>query len=111
MQEYDPRTFDIEPQLDTWDEFERVLYGSFRRAGAHPHVGRHLPHLFAAAGLGSPDGTDVAGLLTPLQRFGERRRPGERVTRQGRVQALLRACSTSQAKMKPPSPRREWREP
>ena len=66
MQEYDPRTFDIEPRLDTWDEFERVLYGSFRRAGAHPHVGRQLPHLFAAAGLGSPDGTDVAGLLTPL---------------------------------------------
>ena len=66
LQEYDPRIFDIEPQLDTWDEFERVLYGSFRRAGAHPHVGRQLPHLFAAAGLGSPDGTDVAGLLTPL---------------------------------------------
>jgi hypothetical protein len=26
MQEYDPRTFDIEPQLATWDEFERVRH-------------------------------------------------------------------------------------
>ena len=66
MQEYDPRTFDIEPQLDTWDEFERVLYGSFQAGRCASARRTAAATSFAAAGLGSPDGTDVAGLLTPL---------------------------------------------
>lgn len=66
VQDYDARTLDIVPRLATWEEFERVVFGMFEKAGADPRVGRQLPLHFAAAGLGQPDGTDVAGLLLPL---------------------------------------------
>lgn len=39
---------------------------AFEAAGCDVHVGARLPQLFAQAGIGTPDGTDVAGRLEPL---------------------------------------------
>ena len=61
VQDWDCRTMDILPRLATWAEFERVMYGVFDKAGRDPRIGAKLPLHFAAAGLGEPDGTDVAG--------------------------------------------------
>ena len=44
----------------------RILDGAFGAVGADPRIGARLPALFADAGLGAPDGTDVAGRLLPL---------------------------------------------
>ena len=55
------------PPLATSGEFDRVYYGVFEKAGRDPVIGRKLPSHFAAAGVGEPDGTDVAGLLAQRQ--------------------------------------------
>lgn len=70
VQDWDSRTMDIVPRPATWAEFERVVYGVFDRAGRDPGIGMKLPLHFTAAGLGEPDGTDVAGYLRPLAEFG-----------------------------------------
>jgi len=70
VQEFDAHTMDIWPRLATWEEFERVLYGVFEKTGRDPRFGQKLPLHVAAAGLGGPDGTDVAGLLLPLVEIG-----------------------------------------
>jgi ubiquinone/menaquinone biosynthesis C-methylase UbiE len=70
VQEFDGHTMGIWPQLATWGEFERVLYGVFEKTGRDARFGQKLPLHFAAAGLGEPDGTDVAGLLLPLAEIG-----------------------------------------
>jgi hypothetical protein len=44
----------------------RVLAGAFAAAGCDVHAGARLPQLFAQAGIGPPDGTDVAGRIEPL---------------------------------------------
>jgi ubiquinone/menaquinone biosynthesis C-methylase UbiE len=71
IQDYDARTLDIVPRLVSYPEFERVVFGMFAKAGADPRVGRQLPLHFAAAGVGTPDGTDVAALLLPLAELAE----------------------------------------
>jgi hypothetical protein len=43
-----------------------VVVGAFAAAGCDVHVGARLPQLFAQAGIGAPDGTDVAGRIEPL---------------------------------------------
>jgi ubiquinone/menaquinone biosynthesis C-methylase UbiE len=70
VQDWDCRTMDIVPQPAAWAEFERVVYGVFGKAGRDPRIGVKLPLHFAAAGLGEPDGTDVAGQLRPLAEIG-----------------------------------------
>ena len=70
VQDWDCRTMDILPRLDTWPEFERVMYGVFDKAGRDPRIGTKMPLLFAAAELGEPDETDVAGQLRPLAEIG-----------------------------------------
>jgi hypothetical protein len=40
--------------------------GAFGAAGADVTTGTRLPQLFAQAGVGTPDGTDVAGSIEPL---------------------------------------------
>jgi hypothetical protein len=70
VQDYDCRAMGIMPRLATWEEFERVFHAVFEKVGADPRVGQRLPLHFAAAGLGQPDGTDVAGLLVPLPEIG-----------------------------------------
>jgi hypothetical protein len=44
----------------------RVFAGAFGAAGADVSAGARLPQLFVQAGVGTPDGTDVAGRLEPL---------------------------------------------
>jgi SAM-dependent methyltransferase len=40
------------PPLPAWDRLREVLAASFRRAGADPCIGRRLPEMYRAAGLG-----------------------------------------------------------
>ena len=63
VQDYDVRSSDVLPALDSIDEWRRVVRAVFEARGADPEVGAHLPQLFALAGIGAPDGTDVAGRL------------------------------------------------
>jgi SAM-dependent methyltransferase len=66
VQDYDVRAISVLPTLDSVDELLRVMRAAFTAAGAEVSVGSRLPHLFAQAGVGAPDGTDVAGRLEPL---------------------------------------------
>jgi SAM-dependent methyltransferase len=66
VQDYDLRGLRVLPALDSFDEMLRVLGDAFGAAGCEVHAGALLPELFARAGVGDPDGTDVAGRLEPL---------------------------------------------
>jgi SAM-dependent methyltransferase len=66
VQDYDIRSAGVVPALDGVDELLRVIAGAFVAAGCDVRVGARLPQLFARAGIGEPDGTDVAGRLEPL---------------------------------------------
>lgn len=68
IQDYDVRTVDVLPALDSVDEFGRFATAAFTAAGCDIHAGARLPQLFAEAGIGTPDDTDVAGRLDPLSR-------------------------------------------
>jgi SAM-dependent methyltransferase len=66
VQDYDLRPIAVRPALDSVEEFTRVTLGAFTAAGRDIHIGHRLPLLFAEAGVGTPDGVDVAGRLEPL---------------------------------------------
>jgi SAM-dependent methyltransferase len=66
IQEYHVRSALTEPSLPGFERVKDLIIDAFRAAGADPAIGARLPLLFAEAGIGSPDGTDVAGLLVPL---------------------------------------------
>lgn len=66
VQDYDMRSAGVLPTLASLDECLRVVVGAFTAAGCDVRVGARLPQLFAQAGIGTPDGTDVAGRLEPL---------------------------------------------
>jgi ubiquinone/menaquinone biosynthesis C-methylase UbiE len=66
VQEYDFRGGVVEPPLAAFDELRRVTVATLAAAGRDIHTGQHLPALFEAAGIGVPDGIDVAGRLEPL---------------------------------------------
>ena len=66
VQDYDLRSAGTLPQLDWADELMRVLTGAFEAVGADVSAGTRLPQLFTQAGIGTPDGTDVAGRTEPL---------------------------------------------
>jgi hypothetical protein len=51
---------------DSVSELIRVISGAFTAAGCDVHAGARLAQLFAQAGAGRPDGTDVAGRIEPL---------------------------------------------
>ena len=70
VHDYDLRTADVLPALPTVEEWKRVVLAAFSGAGRDIHTGHRLPLLFADAGLGAPDGTDVAGRLEPLSAAG-----------------------------------------
>jgi SAM-dependent methyltransferase len=67
IQDYDVRTAGVVPRLDSVDEFMRVILAAFAARGCDVNVGSRLPEMFARAGIGAPDGTDVAGRLEPLR--------------------------------------------
>jgi SAM-dependent methyltransferase len=66
IQDYDVRATSVLPELESIDEWFRVVRAAFEARGADPEVGARLPQLFAQAEIGRPDGTDVAGRLEPL---------------------------------------------
>jgi ubiquinone/menaquinone biosynthesis C-methylase UbiE len=66
VQDYDLRTLQVLPALESVEEVHRVLAKAFEAAGCDVHIGPRLPQLFAKVGIGAPDGTDVAGRLEPL---------------------------------------------
>ena len=66
IQDYDVRGVSTLPELDWTGELLRVWEGAFGAVGADMRTGARLPQLFAQAGIGTPDGTDVAGRLEPL---------------------------------------------
>jgi ubiquinone/menaquinone biosynthesis C-methylase UbiE len=66
VQDYDLRSCGVLPPLESVDECLRVATGAFSAAGCDVAVGARLPLLFEEAGIGAPDGTDVAGRLEPL---------------------------------------------
>ncbi len=66
VQDYDLRGVSTLPQAAWAGELLRVFTGAFGAAGADVAAGARLPQLFAQAGVGTPDGTDVAGRIEPL---------------------------------------------
>ena len=66
IQDYDLRSLAVLPGLDSVDELIRVVVAGLSAAGCDVHTGTRLPELFAQAGIGIPDGTDVSGRLEPL---------------------------------------------
>jgi ubiquinone/menaquinone biosynthesis C-methylase UbiE len=66
IQDYDMRSLAILPALNSIDELIRVVVAGLSAAGCDVHTGMRLPELFAQAGIGEPDGTDVSGRLEPL---------------------------------------------
>jgi SAM-dependent methyltransferase len=66
VQDYDLRGVSTLPQLDWVGELLRVWTGAFGAVGADVSAGTRLPQLFTQAGIGTPDGTDVAGRIEPL---------------------------------------------
>jgi hypothetical protein len=70
IQDYDTRTIDVAPSLPAIAQYRRVLSETTAAAGRTIQHGHQLPLTFADAGIGPPDGTDVAGLLSPLSHLG-----------------------------------------
>jgi len=66
VQDYDIRSAGVLPALGSVSELLRVITAAFTAAGCDVHAGACLAQLFAQAGAGSPDGTDVAGRIEPL---------------------------------------------
>jgi len=66
IQDYDLHNIEVLPSLSSVEEIARVLVGAFEALDCDIRAGVHLPVLFAEAGVGAPDGTDVAGRIEPL---------------------------------------------
>jgi SAM-dependent methyltransferase len=69
VQDFDFRSVAVHPPLDVFDEFSRVVHGTFVAAGRNVHLGHCLPAMLEEAGIGAPDGTDVAGRLDRFDRI------------------------------------------
>jgi 2-polyprenyl-3-methyl-5-hydroxy-6-metoxy-1,4-benzoquinol methylase len=67
LQDYDLAPAGVVPTLASAEEIIRVINGAFRSAGCDVRTGARLPRLMARAGVGEPDGTDVAGQIDPLR--------------------------------------------
>ena len=70
IQDYDTRTIDVAPALAAITQYRRVLSETTAAGGRTLRHGHQLPLILADAGIGPPDGTDVAGLLSPLSHLG-----------------------------------------
>lgn len=66
VQDYDLDAMEVVPWTAGVDEVGRVILGAFDALGCDVRAGVHLSRLFAEAGVGAPDGTDVAGRIEPL---------------------------------------------
>lgn len=68
VQDYDMSFTHLYPTTWTFGEFQRVLLGTFEAGGKDYRIGSRMPRLFVDAGIGLPTGTDVYGIIEPLQR-------------------------------------------
>jgi SAM-dependent methyltransferase len=66
VQDYDLHVANVLPTLASVEEVVRVIRGAFEAAGCNDRAGAALGPLFGEAGVGAPDGTDVAGRIEPL---------------------------------------------
>ena len=66
VQDYDLYGVKTTPGADWADEVLDYFVAAFGVAGADAATGAKLPQLFVQAGVGAPDGTDVAGRIEPL---------------------------------------------
>jgi ubiquinone/menaquinone biosynthesis C-methylase UbiE len=69
IQDYDMTYTHIYPSLWAFGEFQNVLFHTFDAGGKDYRIGSRMPRLFVEAGIGEPIGTDVYGILQPLQRI------------------------------------------
>jgi SAM-dependent methyltransferase len=65
VQDYDLATLSM-PALPSTQEVKRVVIETFSAARLDLELGRRLPALFEASGIGVVDGTDVAGRIGPM---------------------------------------------
>jgi SAM-dependent methyltransferase len=63
VQDYDMRSVGGYPPSPLVDEWRRVFLGAYAAAGRDVGLGVRLPALFAEAGIGAPEATDVTGRL------------------------------------------------
>lgn len=68
IQDYDLESIKTTPPADWAGAFLDFFTRAFAPAGGDVSTGALLPQLFEEAGIGVPDGTDVAGQLEPLSR-------------------------------------------
>jgi hypothetical protein len=66
LQDYDLSAADVEPSLPSVAEVNRLLIAMFVSVGCNTRAGLALPAYMEQAGLGAPDGTDVAGYMETL---------------------------------------------
>jgi ubiquinone/menaquinone biosynthesis C-methylase UbiE len=67
VQDYYFPTIDSYPAAEFLDEFKKVFFGVYDKAGRETRMGIKLPGFFIEAGIGAPDGTDVTGHLLPMR--------------------------------------------
>ena len=66
VQEYDFESWDVCPRLDAVVEVIQTFRAVAKKGGRDTRLGFKLPAGFIAAGLGPPDGIDVAALVSEL---------------------------------------------
>jgi ubiquinone/menaquinone biosynthesis C-methylase UbiE len=66
VQDYDLDRADVLPPTASATETVRLIVATFEALGCDVRAGMRLPLLFAEAGVGDPDDTDVAGRLEPF---------------------------------------------
>ena len=66
VQDYDFHTIEVLPPLASADEVTVLFTAAFHARGCDTRVGLHMRQLFIQAGIGVPDGVDVAGRVQPL---------------------------------------------
>ena len=69
IQDYDMSYTHMYPLTWTYEEFQNVLFRTFDAGGKDYRIGSRMPRLFDEADIGAPTGTDVYGIIAPLQRI------------------------------------------
>jgi ubiquinone/menaquinone biosynthesis C-methylase UbiE len=70
VQDFNAHTGDIYPKAEFLEEIEKVISRTARHGGKDLKIGHKLPAYFVEAGIGDPDGTDVAGTIGSLKEYG-----------------------------------------
>jgi ubiquinone/menaquinone biosynthesis C-methylase UbiE len=70
VQDFNAHTGDIYPKLEFLEELEEIIARTVRHGSKDLKIGHKLPAYFVEAGIGEPDGTDVAGTIGSLKEYG-----------------------------------------